>query len=344
MTPTSSDSLERAEELLRSGYKVDARALLIDYLEENPDSAKGWWLMSYAVDDFDQQYECLERVLELHPNHRKAQERMKALMKGALPTRNPLARLQQIELSRPVMALILVVGVVGLLVVGYLGYRLLFSGQTPIPTEADIAQILEASATVAADSNMDIAITNTPIPPPDATHTPGATHTPLVSNTPTPDPNATLTPLPENLIGNSAGLYPPDFTLINAVTNEEVNLYEQFGKPIVIVFLNTLAKECEPEMPGLQAVYEKYQGQDLVVLGVGMGSSQSALRNYSGRFGGLSFPLLSDWEHNIARAYEVTDVPANFFIRRNGKIWQVSYGAMTEEALNTAIDSLLKVP
>jgi peroxiredoxin len=166
----------------------------------------------------------------------------------------------------------------------------------------------------------------------------------LVSTTPTPDPNTTPTPFPTNQIGNSAGLYPPNFTLINAITNEEVNLYDHLGKPIVIVFLNTLAKECEPEMAGLQAVYEKYQDQDLVVLGVGMGSSQSALRNYSGRFGGLSFTLLSDWEHTVGKAYDVDTLPTNIFIRKNGKIWQVSYGAMTEASLDAVVGSIVRMP
>ena len=80
-----------------------------------------------------------------------------------------------------------------------------------------------------------------------------------------------------------------------------------------------------------------------MVLGVGVGSSQSALRNYTGRFGGLTFPLLSDWEHTIARTYEVDTLPTNFFIRKNGKIWQVSSEALTEVELDTVINSLLKV-
>jgi peroxiredoxin len=97
-------------------------------------------------------------------------------------------------------------------------------------------------------------------------------------------------------------------------------------------------------MPGLQAVYEKYQDQRLVVLGVGVGSSQSALRNYTGRFGGLSFPLLSDWEHEIAKTYDIESLPTTIFVRKNGKIWQVSYGAMTETEIDAVIASILKVP
>jgi len=339
---TQPDPLDQAEELLRSGYKADARELLATYLKEKPGSAKGWWLMSYAVGDLDKEYECLERVLELYPGHRKAQKRLNALREEILPSKSPLEKLQQSSRSLPMIALIVVLGCVGLAVIGFVGYRLFFSGKEPSPTQSIIAGATAPSST-AIDQ---LAITNTPEATSTITQTPvpAATHTPLISPTPTVDPNATTTPISEHQIGTSAGEFPPDFTLINAITNEEVNLYDYFGQPILIVFLNTLAKECDPEMPGLQVVYEKYQDQGLVVLGVGVGSSQSALRNYTGRFGGLTFPLLSDWEHTIAKSYDVSDVPTNFFIRKNGKIWQVSYGAMKEETLDAVVGSILRMP
>lgn len=346
MTQLPSDSLEQAEKLLRSGHKDEAHRLLIGYLEENPDSAKGWWWMSYSVSDFNQQLDCLERVLELHPNHNKAQARLAALTTDVLPEKSLFSILKQAPLSKPLITLILVFGCMGLAGIGYLGYRLFFSSQPSLPTQDPIALILETSSTEAVDIDIMPASTNSPTLIPTSTQNLHleATNTPLVSVTPTANPNATRTPIRENQVGNHVGQFPPDFTLINAVTNAEVNLHDLFGQPMVIVFLNTLATECEPEMPGLQAVYEKYQDQNLVVLGIGVGSSQSALRNYSGRFGGLSFPLLSDWEHTIARLYEIETLPTNVFIRKNGKIWQISSQVMTEAELDTVITSLLKVP
>lgn len=337
-----SDTLEQIEELLRSGYKADACSLLTGFLKENPDSAKGWWLMSFAVSDPDQQFECLERVLALHPNHHKALARMASLVGQS----QPLGMVLKEKLSRfslPVNILILIFGCLGLIVIGYLTFRIFSSEQRTLTTQAEIAQDLLPSATLVTNSTLSI---STPTPPPmvEQTPSPAVTHTPLVSFTPTTNPNATRTPIPENLIGNGVGQFPPDFTLIDAVTNAEVNLREFTGKPIVLVFLNTLATECEPEMPGLQAVYEKYQDQGLVVLGIGVGSSQSALRNYTGHFGGLTFPLLSDWEHTIAGVFDVDTLPTNFFIRKNGKIWQVSSVALTEGEIDTVITSLIKVP
>ena len=337
-----SDTLEQVEELLRSGYKADARSLLTGFLKENPDSAKGWWLMSFAVSDPDQQFECLERVLAIHPNHRKALARMASLVGQSQPLGVALKE-KLSGFSLPVNALILVSGCLGLMVIGYLTFRIFSSGQRTLTTQTEIAQDLLPSATMITNSALSIS-TPTPSPMLEQTPSPAATYTPLVSITPTTNPHASLTPIPENLIGNSVGQFPPVFTLINAVTNAEVNLREFTGKPILLVFLNTLATECEPEMPGLQSAYEKYQDQGVVVLGIGVGSSQSALRNYTGRFGGLSFPLLSDWEHTIADAFDVDTLPTNVFIRKNGKIWQVSAVALTESEINTVITSLLKVP
>lgn len=349
MMQTPSDPLDRAEALLRSGYKADAREILANYLGRNPDSAKGWWLMSYAVEDVDRQQECLERVLELYPGHRKAQKRISALRGEIPPAIGPLAKLQHGPIPLSTIALVLVFGCIGVVVVGFAGYLIFFSDQGPLPKQEGIAGVAAASSTVdQVDDQSSVTENQAVAPTVTQTSLPRATHTPLVSPTPTIDINATSTSIPENMIGSNVGEFPPNFTLINAITNAKVNLYDHFGQPIVLVFFNTLGAESDPEMPGLQAIYEKYQDQGLVVFGIGVGSSQSALRNYTGRFGGLTFPLFSDWEHTIARSYnvsgDVSGLPTTIFIRKNGRIWQVNYGAMKEEALDTVISSILRMP
>ena len=131
---------------------------------------------------------------------------------------------------------------------------------------------------------------------------------------------------------------------IKPIVWSEFFSYQHLDQPIAIVFLNTLEPGCDPEMPGLQAVYEKYKDHGLVVFGIGVGSSRPALRNYTGRFGGLNFPQLSDWEHTVARDYEVGRVPTNVFIRKNGKIWQVSPKAMNGAQLDAMVATLFNMP
>jgi len=353
MAQKSTDTLTRAAELLRSGYQADARGLLVDFLKENPNSAKGWWLMSFAVDDLEQQISCVNRILLLQPDHRKAQARLAAL-KGEFPQTETgvsgeaasIPKKKKLPLSLPAIGLLIVFGCLGILALGYFGYKIFFPAPVVITSQPETAQNPVTIATQTTKPELPATLTHTPAAQPSATQTVsrGPTATPLISSTPTVDPNVTRTPILDSQIGLGSGQYPPDFSLINAVTNAEVNLRAYVGQPVIIVFLGTMSPECEPEMPGLQAVFEKYQDQGLVVLGVGVGASQSALRTYSGRFGGLTFPLMSDWEHDVADLYQIETVPTTFFIRRNGKIWQVSREILTEEELDTAITSVLKVP
>jgi peroxiredoxin len=338
------DPLSRAAELLRSGYKEDARELLVGFLKDNPNSTKAWWLMSFAASDLDQQISCLKRVLMLSPNHSKAQARLAALTGKSNKISTTNFSPKKPSLSLPAIALLVIFGCIGFLAVGYFGFRIFFSPSTAQPTHAWVVQNPDPG--VIPTSEISPTGTSTPLPQLTSTPTvpPAATITPLISNTPTTDLNATRTPIPENQVGIGSGQYPPDFTLINAITNAEVTLRDYVGQPVIIVFLNPTSTESGLEMPELQSVYEKYQDQGLVVLGIGVGASQSALRNYTGRFGGLTFPLLSDWEHDIAGRYEVDTVPTNFFIRKNGRIWQVSIGMLRADELDATIASILKVP
>ncbi len=344
------DPLSRAAALLRSGYKDDGRTLLVDFLKNNPNSAKGWWLMSYAVDDPDQKISCLNRVLLLAPNHHKAKARLAELTRetGNIALNQPVGKTaskkQNTSLSLPAILVLIVFGCFGFLAVGYLGYQIFFLSPVVQPTQAIVAQNPNANL-MGTKSSLPSTWTPTPTFPPTVTSTdlPKATATPLVSITPTPDPNATQTPIPENKIGTSVGQFPPDFTLVNSLTGEEVSLRDYVGQPVLILFLTTWCPSCEREMPGVQEMYEKYHEQGFVVIGVGLGASRAALRNYAGRFG-TNFPLLSDWERDVAEVYGVNYIPTNYFIRKSGKIWQSSVGMMDADELDTAISSILKVP
>lgn len=331
MAQTGTDTISRATELLRSGNKAETRRLLLTYLNTHPDSVQGWWLMSYAVESQEDQIECLQEVLTYSPNHTKAQKRLAALTGESVASADGniieklTADLKKLHLPKNIVIAIIVVLSLALLFVGYFGYKALVLPPLPEVATLSLAQ-------------------NPTSAPPTLTPTPKLSATPLVSNTPTPDPNLTPTLIPEDQIGLEIGQYPLDFTLINAINNREVNLRDFVGQPVILVFLNTQDSASEQEMPGLQAAYAQYQDQGLVVLGVGVGSSQSALRNFSGRFGGLTFTLMSDWEHEIAKQYGVNVLPTNIFIRKNGKIWQVSAGVLNEAELAGIASSLLKVP
>ena len=71
--------IKQVEQQLRLGNKKAALSLLTEYLNEYPNSAKGWWLMSFSVSDTATQIECVERVLELAPNSASVISRLQKL-------------------------------------------------------------------------------------------------------------------------------------------------------------------------------------------------------------------------------------------------------------------------
>lgn len=69
--------LERAASLLREGRAEAARRILVRYLQTQPGSDTGWYLLSFAVQEPDRQVESLQRALRINPDHAKARARLR---------------------------------------------------------------------------------------------------------------------------------------------------------------------------------------------------------------------------------------------------------------------------
>ncbi len=91
MVQPPANNLQRIEALLRAGRQLEARQLLLEYLQFDPNSARAWWLMSQAVIDPNQQKDCLQRVLRLDPTNVHARERLEELtpVVNSLPPSSP---------------------------------------------------------------------------------------------------------------------------------------------------------------------------------------------------------------------------------------------------------------
>ena len=112
---------------------------------------------------------------------------------------------------------------------------------------------------------------------------------------------------------------------------------------MLIVFYRHWNPYCAEEMPAVQALHEKYKDQNLIVMGIGIGSTSSMVRSFRSRYG-LTFPLMSDWGGIVAKQFDVYGVPTHIILRKSGKIWRVSVGLMSETGLNSAIEEVMKLP
>ena len=340
MTQPTIEVLSQAKELLRAGQKQDARNLLDKYLQQNPLSEEGWWLMSFAVANQDQQIQCLKKILQINPDRQKVRKKLDELIGekqsvkqaiGQASSKDNAPHLDNKSKKKsswrwiaPLLVCVLII-VSLLLYFGYRKYsdsRVYTQAQAISPQSSPTHQYAGLPPTW---TNEAPTLTMTPLPT--------STETPTPTGTPTPDPNATRTPIPESWIGTRTGMYPPDFALKDVVTGEEISIRDYIGQPVLITFFTTWCPKCKSEMPRIQAIYERYRNQGFVVLGVGVDESESSIRNYGSRYT-LSFPIMADSNSKVASEYLVRGVPTHYFIGKNGKIGFVEIGPITEANLS----------
>ena len=135
----------------------------------------------------------------------------------------------------------------------------------------------------------------------------------------------------------------PDFTL-STFSGEPVNLAGLKGKVVLINFWASWCPPCRAEMQAMQHVYADYQDQGLVILAINTTYQDDILKaTQFAQSEGLTFPLLTEPDGNIARLYRVQAMPTSFFIDRQGKITRLMIGGPMPEALiRTQVEALLK--
>lgn len=122
------------------------------------------------------------------------------------------------------------------------------------------------------------------------------------------------------------GSLAPDFELEN-LDGETVRLSDFRGQPVLINFWATWCGPCRVEMPDIQARYEKY-APDLVILAVDFDEPKETVQFFVDELE-LTFPILLDVGGKIQELYLVRGYPSSYFVDREGVIQAVQIGVMT---------------
>lgn len=131
----------------------------------------------------------------------------------------------------------------------------------------------------------------------------------------------------------------PDFTLVDAVTGEQVQLSDLRGKPVVVNFWATWCGPCRIEMPAIQQAFD--DNDDLVILAVNNQESAQEVVDFAQELG-LTFNLLLDEDGSIQSTYRVRAYPSTYFVNRDGTVNAVQIGVMTEQQLAEQIAPILE--
>lgn len=116
-------------------------------------------------------------------------------------------------------------------------------------------------------------------------------------------------------------------------------LDEYRGKIIVLNFWATWCPPCRAEMPGLEAFYQEYRDQGVVVLAVNVSDSAADIIAFAREYG-LTFPILRDSQREGIRTYRVQALPTTFFLDRQGQVRHRQVGAMSKDAFAQLLERL----
>jgi thiol-disulfide isomerase/thioredoxin len=141
--------------------------------------------------------------------------------------------------------------------------------------------------------------------------------------------NAASAKLSESIKSQMINLPAPVFTLMDLDGNK-INLNELKGKTVVIDFWATWCGPCVASFPGMAKVLDNYSNDHNVkFFFVDTYESVKDKKRYAADFikkNNYKFEVLLDTAHIVADKYQVSGIPAKFFIDKNGKIRYKSTG------------------
>ncbi|HEX4423782.1 MAG TPA: TlpA disulfide reductase family protein [Terriglobales bacterium] len=108
-----------------------------------------------------------------------------------------------------------------------------------------------------------------------------------------------------------------DFTLTD-LQGKSWTLKDLRGKVVLVNFWATWCPPCRKEMPDLDALYQKFQGQGLVVLAISDEDAGKVKPFVEERK--ISYPILLDPGRKVNGLFSVEGIPKSFVYDRKGKL------------------------
>lgn len=136
----------------------------------------------------------------------------------------------------------------------------------------------------------------------------------------------------------------PEFTM-ETLDGEQVSLSQYRGQVVLVNFWATWCPPCVREMPSLVRMYERYEDQGFIILGVNTTyQDERAKVEQFVRDNGVRFPVLLETDPAIGAAYGSRLMPTSYLIDRNGKIVYTRVGQVDEQNLGERVAALLAEP
>lgn len=111
------------------------------------------------------------------------------------------------------------------------------------------------------------------------------------------------------------------------------------GKWVLVNFWATWCPPCLEEIPDLIALHDQHKDKDLVVIGIAMEYSSSALVGEFARRYRISYPVVLGNRDIAAQIGAVEGLPTTYLYNPEGKVVAYNVGALTKKAIESYIGS-----
>jgi cytochrome c biogenesis protein CcmG, thiol:disulfide interchange protein DsbE len=134
----------------------------------------------------------------------------------------------------------------------------------------------------------------------------------------------------------------PDFALRTIDGTRTVRLAELHGQVVVVNFWASWCRDCIVEHGSLQAAWDRYRDQGVVLLGVAFNDKVDDSLAFARRLR-MDWPLLADPGSRTAIAFGVYGVPETFVIGPDGTVAFKQVGPIPYAVLSDRISRALRV-
>lgn len=134
----------------------------------------------------------------------------------------------------------------------------------------------------------------------------------------------------------TVGTTAEEFRLVD-LEGKHQSLSQYRGMVVLVNFLATWYKPCTKEMPSMQAMYDKLQEKDYIVLAINELEDEAKVREHIKQHG-HTFPVLMDQDNKVSNQFGVFGLPVSVFIDEKGVVREyIKGGLLTEQVILDAV-------
>jgi thiol-disulfide isomerase/thioredoxin len=127
--------------------------------------------------------------------------------------------------------------------------------------------------------------------------------------------------------GISEGNRGRDFTL-ESLDGSTVSLSDYRGNAVVLNFWASWCAPCRAEIPHLEAAYQAYKDDGLVILGVNVEESRQMIEPFVAEFA-MTYPVLLDDQGRVMNEYRALGLPMSLVLYQEGSSDSRSIGSVS---------------